>query len=156
MQMPPSPGAPTPPGLVLDTNVVLDWLLFRDPRVFAVTQAIEAGRVQWWATSALRDECFEVLARGVGAAYRPDLPANQAAWDSLARMHPPPPPRPLSAPCRCSDVDDQKFIDFALHSGARWLLSHDKAVLRLAGQARRLGLLILPPPRWQPESATPP
>ena len=51
-------------------------------------------------------------------------------------------------PCRCSDPDDQKFIDLALHAGARWLLSHDKAVLRLAAPARRLGLQILPPARW--------
>ena len=155
MTMPP-PDAPTLAGLVLDTNVVLDWLLFRDPRITAIAQAIETGRVQWWATSALREECSEVLARGLGAAYQPDLPSIRAAWDSHARMHPPPPARPLSATCRCTDVDDQKFIDFALHSGARWLLSHDKAVLRLAGQARRLGLLILPPQRWQPEPATAP
>ena len=49
---------------------------------------------------------------------------------------------------RCTDRDDQKFIDLALHSRACWLLSHDKAVLRLPKQARRLGLTILPPVRW--------
>ncbi len=150
----PLPESPPSPGLVLDTNVVLDWLLFRDARIAAIAEAIRAGRVQWWATAALREECSEVLARGLGAAYPPDLAAIRNAWDQHAWMHPSPPPRPLSASCRCTDADDQKFIDFALHSGARWLLSHDKAVLRLAAQARRLGLLILPPHRWQLELAT--
>ena len=46
--------------------------------------------------------------------------------------------------CRCTDPDDQKFIDLALHCGAQWLLSHDRAVLKVADQARRRGLLILP------------
>ena len=32
---------------------------------------------------------------------------------------------------RCDDPDDQVFIDLALAGEAQWLLSHDKAVLRL-------------------------
>jgi predicted nucleic acid-binding protein len=141
----------TPPGLVLDTNVVLDWLLFRDPGCAGVVSAIESGTVQWLATPALRDECAQVIARGFGSLHRFDPPAFWAAWEGHAQMHPPPSPRPSGAGCRCTDPDDQKFIDFALHSKARWLLSRDKAVLALARPALRLGLLILPPHRWRAE-----
>ncbi len=143
---------PNAPGLVLDTNVVLDWLVFRDPSCNALAAAIEAGQVQWWASEALRQEWEAVLARGVGASHRPDPAAIERAWRSLAQMRPPAPTAGGHPPCRCTDPDDQKFIDLALHSGARWLLSRDRAVLKLAGRARHHGLAILPPQRWAPDN----
>lgn len=52
---------------------------------------------------------------------------------------------------RCADPDDQKFLRLAHASGARWLLSRDKAVLALARRAERAGLFrILPPSAWRP------
>jgi len=49
---------------------------------------------------------------------------------------------------RCSDGDDQKFIDLAVASGAIWLISRDRAVLRLARRASAFGLAIVTPERW--------
>jgi len=49
---------------------------------------------------------------------------------------------------RCTDRDDQMFIDLALACGARWLLSRDRAVLKLGKRARLLGLDILTPAVW--------
>ncbi|MBN8487205.1 MAG: PIN domain-containing protein, partial [Burkholderiales bacterium] len=52
---------------------------------------------------------------------------------------------------RCTDPDDQKFIDFALACGARWLVSRDKAVLKLRRRALALhGLQIVHPADWRP------
>ena len=48
----------------------------------------------------------------------------------------------------CRDPDDQKFIDLARCIGAGTLLSRDRAVLKLAARARRLGVLILTPTAW--------
>jgi predicted nucleic acid-binding protein len=49
---------------------------------------------------------------------------------------------------RCTDPDDQVFIDLALACKARWLLSKDRALLKLARRARALGLSIQPPASW--------
>lgn len=145
----PSPEIDLEPALiVLDTNVVLDWLVFRDPSCLALGMAIEAGQLRWLATEALRREWDTVLARGVGAARTPDPLWLDATWKRHARLVPPAPPAGGHPPCRCTDPDDQKFIDLALHAGARWLLSRDRAVLKLAPRARRAGLSILPPNRW--------
>ena len=38
---------------------------------------------------------------------------------------------------RCSDVDDQKFLELAWHAQARWLVTKDKALLVLARRKLR-------------------
>lgn len=138
----------SPPGIVLDTNVLLDWLVFHDPSFSPIAAAIDAMAVRWLAAQAMRDECDAVLARGVGAARSPDLAAIDRSWRRHASILPAAPPAGGHPPCRCTDPDDQKFIDLALHTGARWLVSRDRAVLKLAARARHTGLLILPPERW--------
>ena len=52
---------------------------------------------------------------------------------------------------RCSDIDDQKFIDLAVAARAVALLSADRAVLRLARRASAWGLAITTVERWRPE-----
>lgn len=36
-----------PPGVVIDTNVVLDWLVFADPSSQALGDAVHEQRVRW-------------------------------------------------------------------------------------------------------------
>jgi predicted nucleic acid-binding protein len=138
----------SPPGVVLDTNVVFDWMVFKDPRCAPVVSAIQCGTIRWWAAQAFRDEFEAVLARGVGASHAPDRAWIDQLWAQHAEVLPCAPAVAPLGSCRCTDPDDQKFIDLALHHGARWLLSHDRAVLKVANQARRRGLLILPTSRW--------
>jgi predicted nucleic acid-binding protein len=50
---------------------------------------------------------------------------------------------------RCADPDDQKFMELALASGARWLLSKDHELLKLDRRARVAGgFSILLPQAW--------
>ena len=42
-----------PPEVVLDTNVVLDWLLFEDSNAMPLGAAIEAGAAIWIGTSSM-------------------------------------------------------------------------------------------------------
>ena len=42
-------GPMSPPSAVLDTNTVLDWLVFRDPATEQLSRHIEAGRLAWRA-----------------------------------------------------------------------------------------------------------
>lgn len=136
------------PGVVLDTNVLLDWLVYRDPSCLALGSAIETGALRWLAAQEMRAEWDEVLARGVGAQRSPDVTALAGCWRRLAQMLPTPSPHSRVDDCHCTDPDDQIFIDLALSAGARWLLSRDRAVLKVAPCARRRGLLIVTPAAW--------
>jgi predicted nucleic acid-binding protein len=133
---------------VLDTNVVLDWLLFGDPSAAPIAAAIESQRVRWIATAAMREELAEVLRRGLAASRGVDPRAVLVAWDEHAHLLAEPPGQPGASGLRCTDPDDQKFLDLAHAEGARWLLSRDRAVLRLARHAAALGIGISVPERW--------
>jgi len=138
---------PQPAALVLDSNVVLDWFVFGDPSVRAVATAVTAGQVRWIVTPAMREELEHVLTRSVRLSRKASIADVQAGWRRWAEPVDAP-PSGLVLPLRCTDPDDQKFIDLALHAGARALLSRDRAVLKLAGRARRLGLTIQTAARW--------
>ena len=116
------PLSPVANGLVFDTNVVLDWLLFGDAGVAAVADAVQQGRLRWLACQRMRDEFEHTLLRPELARWQPDTRQLLARFDSHAQMLDAP-----RAPSRllCSDPEDQVFIDFALETGAGWLLSHD-------------------------------
>ena len=136
------------PALVLDTNVVLDWLLFDDPSAVPLATAIVERQVRWVATVAMRDEFAEVLRRGLAAQRNADPATLLAAWDAHVEMLAEPARLPASVPLDCSDPDDQKFLDLAHAAGAAWLLSRDRAVLRLARRAARFGIGICVSERW--------
>ena len=148
-------GAEQPPQhAVLDTQVVLDWLVFHDPSIAALASAIERGSLRWLTSQAMRAELEHVLDRGVAAAWGPDRVAIALAFDRHAQTAlPGVPPGQL---LRCSDPDDQIFIDLALASGAQWLFTRDRALLRLARRARERGLIVLRPVDWEPSMAPAP
>ena len=144
---PPPPLAPLPCA-VIDTNVLMDWLVFRNPGSSPWVEALEAGRFRWIATQAMRDELAHVLGRGVASTYSPDLTRIDEAWTRWAHFVEPPLPT-LVPRLRCTDRDDQKYIDLALH-GARWLITRDRAVLKLGKRAAALGVVFTTPERWTP------
>ena len=124
----------------------MDWLVFRNPGCQPLIAALEAGRLRWIATEAMRHELTHVLGRGVASAYSPDLAVIEEAWARWAHLVEAPLPT-LVPRLRCSDRDDQKYIDLALH-GARWLITRDRAVLKLGKRAAALGVVFTTPERW--------
>lgn len=138
-----------PPLWVLDTNVVLDWLLFGDAAMQAPGELLLAGKACWIATAAMRDEALEVATRPVfrkrGSA--PDLRHRVAAGFARHAQLQTDAPRmdAIAQGLRCSDADDQMFIDLALHHAAQMLLTRDQALLALASAASARGLRILRP-----------
>ena len=131
--------------VVLDTNVVLDWLVFRDARVVPLVAAIQGGRVQWLACAAMREELAHMLGHRTLASWTPDPDRALAVFDSLSIPRDPPPPTRL----KCSDADDQVFVDLAVATGARWLVTHDRALLSLARRARAFELAVVVPTAWR-------
>lgn len=141
-----APAKPAPTLVVLDTNALLDWLVFAHPACADWQPRLAGDGLAWSATAAMRDEWQHVLGRGVGAAWQPAPQRLQAAWDTLARLHPAAAP-PLTVP-RCSDPDDQKFIDLAVTAGARWLVTRDRALLKLRRRLARHGVEVATPEGW--------
>jgi predicted nucleic acid-binding protein len=139
----------TPMTLVLDTNVVFDWLVFADPRCRALADALTAGRATWVTTAGMRDEAQRVVARGALAARLTEVHDLWGRWERWACVVDAP-AAPLPHAPRCTDPDDQKFIDLALHVGAAALVSRDRAVLECAQRARGFGLSIVTPDSWLP------
>ena len=133
---------------VLDTNVVLDWLLFDNPQCVPLQQALTSAALRWIATAEMWDELTHVLGRGHLDRWQPNLARLASQWDKYCVEVPVPPPASHATRLRCTDADDQKFIDLALACGARWLLSRDRAVLKLARKAKARGLLIQAPGAW--------
>jgi putative PIN family toxin of toxin-antitoxin system len=131
------------PRIVLDTNVCLDLLVFGDSLCSHVLAALRSGAVQ----AVTREDCREEWQR---VLHYPQLPidaqlrpALRDAFDALNQLLPPEASTlgedALPLP-RCADPDDQKFLELALASGARWLLSKDKELLKLDRCTRASGL----------------
>ncbi len=148
--------AAAPPALVvLDTNVVLDWLVFADPVGCRIGEQIVSGQLCWIGTATMRDElCCVLRYPAIEARWRQSLSYD----DILARhdrhistVEPAAPADAIDAPAtprmRCRDPDDQPFIDLAVQHGAQ-LISRDLAVLKLARRARTRGAEILTPQQW--------
>jgi uncharacterized protein len=121
--------------LVLDTNVVLDWLVFADPSV----ASLRTTQVELAASAATLGELRRVL-------NYPKLKLTQSQRSSVfsqyrrAVVEFDPPPAPAGLP-RCRDPDDQPFLWLALHANAV-LVSRDKAVLALRQRTARFGVQI--------------
>jgi predicted nucleic acid-binding protein len=116
--------------VVVDTNVVLDLLVFDDPSARPLNTQLACGQLRWIATPAMREEFERVLGYEHIAArlHACGLLATVVlqAFDRLA-MQVDAAPR---AAVTCSDPDDQTFIDLAIQHRCL-LLSKDAAVLSL-------------------------
>ena len=137
------------PRIVLDTNVCLDLLLFRDPHCALLAAALAGGRLVALGNDRTGAEWRRVLAYpalGLDAAAQARL---VAAWDARTTRLAWTPAPALPALPRCKDPDDQVFLELAAAGGARWLLSRDRHLLALAGRCRRSrGFDIATPEAW--------
>ena len=126
--------------IVLDTNIVLDAFVFKDPATEPLVQALQEGRLQWIATAPMRDELERVLAypKIVKRLAFHQMPAAEVLerFDAQAQTV----AVAAKAPVTCKDPDDQKFIDLAVGHQAM-VLSKDQAVLCMAKRLLALGSL---------------
>lgn len=141
------------PQVVLDTNVVLDWLVFGNPGMNVWSQAIDERRVAWLASPEMRGELVHVLGRSTLGRFDVDAEHVLTSFDRLHRWMPQPCGLPATRP-RCSDPSDQKFIDLALAHGAAALITRDRSLLKLARRTVGLGLRIGPPETCHPSALT--
>lgn len=143
----------TPLRLVLDTNVVIDWLVFAHPYLDPLRERVRTREVLILTNALARAEFVrvleypmlkldanrrsEVLARFEAQSTPIDMPLGFAA-DALLL--------PNGFP-HCRDRDDDAFLALAFHSKATGLVTRDKALLRLKKRMRKFGVSILEVPQ---------
>lgn len=135
--------------LVLDTNVVIDWLVFDDPYMAPLRERVSAGgivvlthelasaelaRVLGYPELKLDDErrahAIERYRKHTSDAVAPEGFAMKA-WQL-----------PESFP-RCRDPDDDLFLALTYHAKADALVTRDKVVLKMRKKVRKYGMTIL-------------
>jgi putative PIN family toxin of toxin-antitoxin system len=139
----------SPLKVVLDTNVVLDWLVFCDPTVDAIRTAVTYGD----AIPLRSAETFSELQRVLAYPQLRLAPARQTrvvdeflAMTSAVRLPMDTSLTSCTFPAgfpRCRDRDDQVFFALCLYAGADALVSRDKQVLKLARRARAFHVNVL-------------
>lgn len=131
--------------LVLDSNVWLDLLVFDDSAIYSLKMAMINRQVAVWVNS----RCYTELLRVLDYPQFASLDKQRAlSWvqthssfcDKLSATNPVP-ILPI-----CKDHDDQKFIELAYHCQAQFLITKDKALLKLSRQMqRKFAIAVLKP-----------
>lgn len=127
-----------PVQIILDTNIVLDLLVFDDAAAAPLREALQTGQLQWIATAPMRDELERVLAypqivkrlQFYGKSAEQVLAARDAQVQTV-EVAP-------KASVTCKDPDDQQFIDLAVAHRCL-VLSKDQAVLCMKKRLLALG-----------------
>jgi uncharacterized protein len=158
--MPASPAAPAL-RVVLDSNVWIDILVFDDPHTRPIRAALESGALEALIDARCLAELTYVLdypqfakreidkaaalATVARLAQRVEPPASAVAATETAAQTAAPAENARPLP-KCKDRDDQKFLELAHAAQADWLVSKDRAVLKLARRiARDFGFRIAQP-----------
>ena len=127
--------------LVLDTNVWLDWLVFRDPALKALRDAYAASKVKILIDEASEVELHRVLAYDLGK-HSLDASRKEQVIDEVQRISSKSTSSHSLTLPRCSDPDDQKFLELAAGARADALVTKDMALLDLK---KRVPFRILTP-----------
>ncbi len=130
--------------LVLDTNIWLDWLVFADPGVMPIRDAVAAARAAVYMDERMEAELERVLAYDLGK-HSIDAPAQASCLAvcrrTALRIEEIAAPVQLSSLPTCRDPDDQKFLEAALAARADFLVTKDQALLELARRVQEFRIL---------------
>ncbi|MCY7388100.1 MAG: putative toxin-antitoxin system toxin component, PIN family [Burkholderiales bacterium] len=139
----------TPIRLVLDTNVVIDWLVFDDAFMNPLRSGVRDARVQVLTHPPAVVELERVLAYPqlkLDSNRQHAIIARYKAETVIAPMPSGFSTRQLMLPGgfpRCRDRDDEPFLALAFHAKADVLASRDNAVFGLKSRAAKFGVTIL-------------
>jgi uncharacterized protein len=133
--------------LVLDTNVVLDWLAFSVPVLADFRDEVADGRVQVITDTFAIDELRRVLPR---RELKLDLTRQQTVLEqycartllvnAIADSRDDGLPHGFPS---CRDPDDNPFLQLTYRSKALGLVTKDRALLRLRRRVRAHGFAVM-------------
>jgi len=128
--------------VVVDTNVVISALLHPTRSCGQIIDQILDGHVDWIVTLPILSEYREVC-------LRPELPLSDyhrdwllEEWNNLPTL--PTPPFNCTS-VKCSDKDDQHFLDAAIYYRASFLITGN---LQHYPKKTVLGVEIISPNNW--------
>ena len=133
-----------PKRIVLDTNIWLDWLVFKDLSLLHLKKEVSEGRAEIFIDAACEAELERVLAYDF-ARHTLDAAAQGSCLAECRRIAQridaaaPDAERKLLP--RCVDPDDQKFLELALAARADVLVTKDHKLLELARRTKAFRIL---------------
>jgi len=133
--------------VVFDTNVLVSLYVFADSRFAPLRARIDGGEWLALTNEACLGEFRRVLGYPQFALGGERQQEALAAYGARAIRHDAAPRPPIADLPRCQDRDDQKFLELARDAGADWLVTADKALLRLARRDRLRGLFRILTPK---------
>jgi len=120
--------------LVIDTQIWLDWLVFDDPGIRLLRDAVALGRAEIYIDAACEAELGRVLAYDLGR-HTVAPAAREAALAEVRglarRIDNTLTPAERAGLPRCRDRDDQIVLEAALAARADILVTKDRALLEL-------------------------
>ena len=134
--------------VVLDTNVLVSALLYRDGELAWLPQAWEARTVLPLASEAVVNELRRVLLQlgqrkfGLDPAAIEQIIVRYLEFTEAVQID----AGASAAMPKCRDPDDQKFVELAVLGRADILATSDQQLL---GLARRTPFAILPPVKFR-------
>jgi putative toxin-antitoxin system toxin component, PIN family len=135
------------PCIVLDTNVCLDLFVFYDRRCRELAQMLKMESIRAVTRNDCRDEWLRVL-------MYPSLSLDEstrkkciAAYDEVISCCDFEKKDYTFLPV-CQDMDDQKFLELAFDSNAHFLLTKDKALLKLSAKIRKSSFFRIMKPEY--------
>ena len=130
--------------IVLDTNIWLDWLVFKDASVLYLKTWVAEGRAEIFIDAACEAELGRVLAYDL-ARHTLDAEAQAACLAECRRIarriDTASPEDERKRLPRCADPDDQKFLELALVAHADVLVTKDHKLLELTRRTRAFAIL---------------
>lgn len=133
--------SPNLPRIVIDTNVLLDLLFWKNPTAAPLAEALQENRLVAIFDDEALWEAAEVLGRPAFLADDELIFARLAAWAEQAERVPIEAidARRETLSVRCRDPLDQKFLTLAVAGNARWLATKDKLLFKAGKKLRRFG-----------------
>jgi len=134
---------------VLDTNVVIDWLVFDHPYLKAFRELVGARQIRVLTHPLVAAEFARVLAYPelkLSADRRTRILERYRALTLEASIIEPFAIGDWKLPAgfpSCRDRDDDLFLAFAYHSRAAALVTRDKVLLKMRKKVRKFGVVIL-------------
>lgn len=119
--------------VILDTNVCLDLFVFHDARCHELKKMLETGI----ACAVTREDCrnewirvLEYATFSLSETARRKCISEYDALISCRDFH----KKDYTVLPVCQDKDDQKFLELAYDANAGFLLTKDKALLKLSAK----------------------
>lgn len=130
--------------LVIDTNVLISALVFKDSRHLPLREAWQDGRVTPLLSVRTYRELKHVLGYPLFKLEDDQIAEGLALLGPFIEWVQIDPAQTATLP-KCSDRDDQKFVETAHCGRADALLTYDRALLKMR---KRMSFDVLKPDVW--------